>query len=240
MVRNRAEVVKVAASTNFNVPDTCQLVVRTWFDAPSVGDFDGDGAADAEDGWKSEPAIRRHFDRNPPAGVPVSYLGGSRDNGHRALSLGNGKIRSTDAGGSGRVATVDLDWPEKVWGLKYAGWSETIDGVLIPMPPPPPPTRISQFHDSAPSYNLTLLDNAVTAGRKGVVKGVRNQIVAQVKRLPGTEHDTRVQDFVDRFHTDRVLRMHLLSQAVELGNRHGVVESVFNNIHEQIKRLPRR
>lgn len=240
MVRTRDEAVKAALNTNFNVPGTCQLTVRGWFDSPSVGDFDGDGAADAEDGWKSEPQQARHSDRNPPRGVPVSYVGGSHDFGHRAISLGNGKIRSTDAGGSGRVATVDLDWPEKVWGLKYVGWSETIDGLAIPKPPPPPPTRISRFHDSAPAYDLALLDNAVEAGRKGVVRDVRNKIVEQVRRLPGPEHDSRVQDFVDAFHKNRVLRMHLLGQAVELGNRHGTVEDVQNKISEQIKRLPRR
>jgi hypothetical protein len=29
-----------------------------------------------------------------------------------------------------------LDWPEKNWGLKYVGWSETMDGVKIPKPKP--------------------------------------------------------------------------------------------------------
>ncbi|HMT68904.1 MAG TPA: hypothetical protein PKD16_02015 [Saprospiraceae bacterium] len=139
MVNNRAEAVEAALRTTRNVPNTCQLVTRGWFNAPSVGDFDGDGAADAEDGWKSEPVSARHSDRNPPAGVPVSYLGGSRDNGHRAISLGGGRIRSTDAGGSGVTATVDLAWPERAWGLKYVGWSETIDGIQIPPVPPVPP-----------------------------------------------------------------------------------------------------
>lgn len=137
MVYDRETAAKRAESSSINVPDACQLWTRTIFGAPSAGDFDGDGAADAEDGWKSEPAGHRHpGDRHPPRGVPVSYLGGSHDNGHRAISLGNGKIRSTDAGGRGRVATVDLDWPERVWGLKYAGWSDTIDGQLIPLPVP--------------------------------------------------------------------------------------------------------
>jgi hypothetical protein len=136
-MRNREEAATAAENTNFNIPDTCQLTTRTWFDAPSVGDFDGDGAADAEDGWKSEPIKARHSDRNPPRGVPVSYLGGSNDNGHRAISLGNGKIRSTDAAGRGRVATVSLDWPETTWKLRYVGWSDTMDGILIPLPPAP-------------------------------------------------------------------------------------------------------
>lgn len=139
---DRAQAVARALASKTNVPNTCQLWTRTMFGVPSVGDFDGDGAADAEDGWKSEPAKYRHpGDRDVPAGVPVSYGGGSADNGHRAVSLGGGMIRSTDAGGWGKIATVPLDWPEKAWGLTYLGWSDTCDGYLIPEPPEPEPPK---------------------------------------------------------------------------------------------------
>ncbi len=143
MVRNREEAAKLAESTNFNVPDTCQLTTRTWLDAPSVGDFDGDGAADAEDGWKSEPSDAKRFDRKPPRGTPVTWAGGSSDNWHRALSLGLDEktglymVRSTDAAGRGHVGTVDIGWPERTWGLRYTGWSTTIDGIEIPLAPKP-------------------------------------------------------------------------------------------------------
>lgn len=134
-------VIRALAAKN-NVPNTCQLWTRLVFGVPSVGDVDGDGASDAEDGWKSEPAKYKHpGDRHPPAGVPVSYGGGSHDNGHRAVSLGGGMIRSTDAAGWGHVGTVPLDWPEKTWGLVYLGWSDTCDGWLIPEPPAPKPPK---------------------------------------------------------------------------------------------------
>lgn len=131
------QIVERAKAAKDNVPDTCQKWVREIMGAPSVGDVDRDGAADAEDGWKSEPENKRHEgDRNPPAGMAVSYLGGSNDHGHRAISLGkiDGRtmIRSTDANGRGHVGTVPLDWPEKEWGLRYAGWSETISGHEVP------------------------------------------------------------------------------------------------------------
>jgi hypothetical protein len=139
MVYDREQAAQRAEAATTNIPDGCQAWTRSIFGVPSVGDFDHDGAADAEDGWKSEPATAKHpGDRNPPRGTPVSYLGGSKDNGHRAVSLGNGMIRSTDAGGRGVIATVPLDWPEKHWGLDYAGWSDTCDGVPIPLPPAPP------------------------------------------------------------------------------------------------------
>lgn len=181
MVNNRAEAVEAALRTTHNVPNTCQLVTRGWFNAPSVGDFDGDGAADAEDGWKSEPLSARHSDRNPPAGVPVSYLGGSRDNGHRAISLGNGKIRSTDAGGSGRTATVDLAWPERTWGLKYVGWSETIDGIPIPpIPPTGPKTRGANIDEA-----LKRLARAEKLAKDGTARDTRlKRAIAVLKRIP--------------------------------------------------------
>ena len=143
MVFNREEVVKRAEASHTNVPDGCQLWTREIIGVASAGDFDHDGASDAEDGWKSEPRSARHpGDRNPPAGVPVSYLGGSHDNGHRAVSLGGGMIRSTDAGGTGIVATVPLNWPEVHWGLHYAGWSSTCDGVYVPKAPKPKPAPV--------------------------------------------------------------------------------------------------
>ena len=96
-----------------NVPDTCQIVTRGYYGAPSVGDFDGDGSADAEDGWKREPDWAKHVkERRVPRGMPISWLRGSRDNGHRAISLGwNDKIqetmiRSTDAPSRGVTSTV--------------------------------------------------------------------------------------------------------------------------------------
>lgn len=142
MVYAREQAVQRASREQSNTPDTCQLWTRTMFGATSVGDRDGDGDADAVDGWKSEPERFRHTDRNPPAGTPVAWGGGSRGYGHRAVSLGkiNGvvMVRSTDAPTRGRVGTVPLDWFERNWGLHYLGWSETISGQMIPFAEPTP------------------------------------------------------------------------------------------------------
>lgn len=138
MVYNREEAAKRAEASNTNTPGYCQLWTREIFGVDSAGDQDHDGDSDAVDGWQSEPANHRHpGDHDAPRGVPVSWSGGSKGHGHRAVSLGNRKIRSTDAGGLGRVATVDIEWVENNWGLHYLGWSNTITGVLIPMGPPP-------------------------------------------------------------------------------------------------------
>lgn len=143
-MRNREQAARTAEAQEFNQVGMCQMVTRTWFDAPSVGDVDHDGDGDAVDGWKSEPLATRHpGDVNPPRGVPVSWAGGSRGHGHRAISLGGGIIRSTDAGGPGRCATVPLEWVEQNWGMTYLGWSETISGLPIP-PAPKVPTRVRE------------------------------------------------------------------------------------------------
>lgn len=111
----------------------CQAVTRGWYNAPSSGDQDGDGDADAVDGWEDEPEEARHYnDRTPRIGYPVAWRGGANGHGHRAMYIGNGLIRSTDAPFAGHVGTVPLSHPEKHWGLTYLGWTETISGLAIP------------------------------------------------------------------------------------------------------------
>lgn len=86
---------------------------------------------DAATAWKH--ATHRHKgDRNPPRGAMVYWTGGSKGYGHIAVALGNGKIRSSDAGGNGKPATVDLSWPEQRWGMPYAGWADNVNDRVIP------------------------------------------------------------------------------------------------------------
>lgn len=137
---SRPVVVQRALAAVSNVPGTCYLWTRTMAGSPSVGDVDRDGDADAVDGWKATKH-RHPGDRNPPAGVPVFWSGGTHGYGHAAVSLGGGKIRSTDAGGPGRIATVDLGWVERTWGLTYLGWTEDLAGEVIPTPTPVKPAK---------------------------------------------------------------------------------------------------
>lgn len=142
-MRNREQAARAAEATVHNVPGFCQGQVSIWFDAPVAGDYDGDGAADAEDGWKKEPLKYRHTSKDAPRGVPGAALGGSHDNGHRFISLGGGIWRSTDFNGTtnryerGICGNGTVDQICNAMGVVWAGWSETMNGVLIPMPPPP-------------------------------------------------------------------------------------------------------
>lgn len=74
-------------------------------------------------------AKKRHSGKDISIGAPVYYKGGAH--GHVVLYVGNGMVRSTDAGGPGVMATVPLEWFERAWGYKYLGWSEDLGGLDI-------------------------------------------------------------------------------------------------------------
>jgi hypothetical protein len=129
---NRLQAARKAENNSNNMPGKCQAWTRGIYGAPAVGDQDRDGDSDAIDGWKSEPSEYRHQgDTRPPRGVPLAWAGG--DFGHRAISLGDQKVRSIDINGD--VGTVDIRWFTRNWGYRYLGWSETISGIYIPKAP---------------------------------------------------------------------------------------------------------
>ena len=188
MVRSSEEAMKAAAAQTTNKPGTCQLTVRTWFDAPSAGDVDHDKDADAVDGWLSEPAHARHAgDRNPPAGKPLAFSGGSKGYGHRAMSWPGGKVRSTDMDGdayrAGHTGFTTIEAIERHMGVHYLGWSETIDGQPIPADKPAPrppapkgPTRVAKAR--------VLLTKALELAERNGKKQRAESISAALKALP--------------------------------------------------------
>jgi surface antigen len=114
------ETARRALSTTTNAPGYCQMQSRTWAGIPAR-------YPDASTAWYNTN------DRHPgstraPRGSFVYWTGGTHGYGHVAISLGQRKdgttmVRSTDAGGAGKVATVPLRWVQQHWGLKYAGWA---------------------------------------------------------------------------------------------------------------------
>lgn len=191
MVNTREQAARVAEATKTNKPGRCQEVTRGYYLAPSSGDFDGDGRADAEDGWKTEPIHARHFDRNPPRGAPVSFLGGRNDDGHRAISLGGGIIRSTDFNGvtkryqAGVVGNGTIDEVARAMGVTYAGWSDTIDGYLIPKDvPKPAPKPKPKTRGKRVVRALEILRDARDKAEPG---SRRRSIKAAVRALRGIE-----------------------------------------------------
>lgn len=144
-MRTPSQAVAAARATKHNVPESCQFTTRIWLDAPSAGDFDGDGAADAEDGWKKEPVTARRFDKRGIPGYPAAFLGGSHDNGHRALFVEPNILRSTDFNGvtkrydPGVVGEGTVDEVADAMNVTWAGYSLTMDGIRIPPDKKPKP-----------------------------------------------------------------------------------------------------
>ena len=117
MVNDAETGARNAEADKTNDPGYCQQQTRMWSGIPSR-------YPDASTAWRNTND-RYPGNRNPPRGAHVFWTGGSHGYGHVAMSLGGGKVRSTDAGGAGKVATVDLGWVESAWGLPYAGWACT-------------------------------------------------------------------------------------------------------------------
>jgi hypothetical protein len=73
-----------------------------------------------------------HRDLNVPRGGFAFWTGGSDGAGHIAIGLGHGVVRSTDAGGPGRVADKPVEWFATNWHLTYVGWADNVNGVTVP------------------------------------------------------------------------------------------------------------
>lgn len=126
MVNDHETTARNAEQKTSNDPGMCLQWSR---ERAAIGQRYGDAAT----AWRNtnEP---HPGDRNPPRGAMVYWTGGASGYGHIAPSVGGGKVRSTDSGGKGKVATVDIDWPVRSWGLTYVGWAWDVNEVTIPHP----------------------------------------------------------------------------------------------------------
>ena len=80
----------------------------------------------------AEHATDIHRDLGVPRGGFAFWTGGSSGAGHIAIGLGQGIVRSTDAGGPGRVANKPVEWFATNWHLTYVGWADNVNGVTVP------------------------------------------------------------------------------------------------------------
>lgn len=87
--------------------------------------YSASGYNTALDHWNSIPGASQHpGDQNAPAGA-LMFWGGNQD-GHVAISDGQGGIFSTDISGQGTVSHVPSSDISSKWGLQYLGWSPPI------------------------------------------------------------------------------------------------------------------
>lgn len=180
----------------------CQAfcVITSGIDAK--GDFDGDGDADAVDGWKKAKARGKVVEAKDirslndiPAGTLAYWTGGSRGYGHVAITIGGGKIVSTDAPAWGTIGIVGIDFIAAKWrnNLKFVGYilNDGDDHQFVV-----PKKRPAQWYRIADA-NLGLLNGF------GEKTG-KQRLPAVVKKIAGTKAQVvTVQElkgsFVDLF-----------------------------------------
>jgi hypothetical protein len=121
---NAVQTAASAVASSTNVPGQCLAWSREQADIPSK-------YPDATSAWEHATG-RRPGDTDPPRGAAVYWTGGSAGHGHIAISLGHGRVRSSDADGSGDVGTVPLRFFDREWNLHYVGWANSINGYQIP------------------------------------------------------------------------------------------------------------
>jgi hypothetical protein len=146
----------------------CMMRNRLLVDAPAIGDYDKDGSADAEDGWKF--AKRKHPTtrvNDIPGGCFVWWGGGSRDNGHVAFAPVErpGYCWSTDIERAGYFDLVPIGLIAAKWGLPLLGWSEDIDGVPVYDP--------SARQPAQEDPNMALLADLIAVAKKHDVSLVK-------------------------------------------------------------------
>lgn len=91
--------------------------------------------------YETTPKHRLRTTRNPPKGAIVYFSHSAWNNyGHICLSLGDGKIVSTDIPSNGRVGVTTIDGLAKAWNRKFLGWADWLMGheVTIANAPPKP------------------------------------------------------------------------------------------------------
>jgi hypothetical protein len=106
-------------------PGMCQQFVRhpCWEVPPLYGS--------AIEAWNG--ARHKHpGDRNPPLAAPLYFRGGKY--GHAVIAVAPRQVmRSTDCRTRGQVSDEQISWIEQHWGYEYLGWTEDLNGVLLPL-----------------------------------------------------------------------------------------------------------
>lgn len=131
-----------------------------------------------------------------PVGVPVFFRGGRY--GHVAISVGNGKCRSTDYPRRGVVSEVAISTLAKNWNYPYLGWTEDLNGVRVYTKPATTPKPVAS--------TITSLSSTTKMNKTGWQVSDLRKVLAKVGYLEAKYnttndlYDINVQRAVSRFH----------------------------------------
>ena len=166
-----------------NFVGKCLYEVQAAFQSPHM-------YYDARSQWNN--ASKHYGDRRPPIGAPVYFAGGNHD--HVAIYVGGGLVRSSDAGGAGRMGTVTFEWFRINWGYGYRGWSSDIAERKITFGPDKIEVFVHKLHpgvdnsDSVRMLRLALI-------RRGFLKVKR----PLSEHRPGNKYTHAVSEAVKKW-----------------------------------------
>jgi hypothetical protein len=129
------------------------------------------------------------------------------------------------------LEVVRGDYFEDNWGDAFKFGATWLNGFELDVPTRA--TKIERFHDTAPEYNLRLLERA----DRPKARRILDQIETQVRRLPNSPKLVRVQEFKLQVKDDRILDLRILDEAVNAG-RVGLVRQVRDEVRRLIAALP--
>lgn len=121
-----------------------------------------------------------------PRGSVMLWTGGSAGHGHAALSLGGGRMLSTDVNGPRTVGEADAVATARRWGLKWAGWTNWY-GVNLPMADVVTAAKyvkLANFKVPAGQW--------ITYAEGTLLKGVHFLVTAQFRIPAGCELEFRI------------------------------------------------
>lgn len=240
---------QTTAQIGFNPDGMCLKVCRTahGIDARFLT------AKQAQDATPKEHRVRRVQDLRRGMVLFFDDPHDSNTAGHIVTMIGRVKgfdpsdmhdvLVETNSVVSGQLVIVRGDYFNQHWGDRFQFGADFLNGeefdYLGKTPPRPKGpsgvVRIEHFRDTAPRWDVKILDRLADAGRRDVKRKVE-RIDATVAALPNDLKDTRVKDFKETYDDRRILDMPLLNAAVNDG-RSGRVKDRRNDLWQIIKSI---
>lgn len=172
------------------------------------------------------------FDNNPADHI-TGVVGRVRDFDPDDL---NDVLMITNSVKQDELVIVRGSYFEQHWGDDFKFGATWLNGYELDIPTHkggPVETKVQRFHDTAPEYNLRLLQRA----DRPKAQRILDQIETQVRRLPNSPNLVRVHEFKLQVKDDRILDLRILDEAVKAG-RVGLVKTVRDEIRRLIAALP--
>ena len=232
-----------AAQIGFNPDGMCLKVCRTARDIPARYLT----AKEAQDATPKEHRVYRVRDLRKGMFLFFDDPNDSNKAGHIVTMIGRVKgfdwdnlddvLVETNSVVRGRLVVVRATYFTRHWGDPFQFGATMLNGYEIDYPQPGN-TRVKRFKRSGPRFDVRLLDDAIKKGHRSDLRRYVSQIEDAVSDLPDDPHPSRVVNFKKTFAKSRIIDMVELNDAVNKGDRDGIVKQVRNRLNGVIKSVP--